>query len=139
MKGSLQEPSAPLAPDYEVGFGKPPKSTRFKPGQSGNKKGRPKGSKSFTTDLKDMLASKTVVTSNGKPKKLTTQQASLERLRHKALQGDARALNKIIDLAQQMSEEEQDKTEARSITKEDSAILERFLARQNDGGVMDDA
>lgn len=31
--------------DYEVGYGKPPKATRFKPGQSGNPKGRPKGAK----------------------------------------------------------------------------------------------
>ena len=32
-------------PGYDVGYGKPPKDTRFKPGQSGNPKGRPKGSK----------------------------------------------------------------------------------------------
>jgi len=33
------------ATSYEVGYGKPPKASRFKPGQSGNPKGRPKGSK----------------------------------------------------------------------------------------------
>lgn len=32
-------------PGYDVGYGKPPKDTRFKQGQSGNPKGRPKGSK----------------------------------------------------------------------------------------------
>ena len=31
--------------DYEVGYGKPPKATRFKSGQSGNPRGRPKGAK----------------------------------------------------------------------------------------------
>lgn len=30
---------------YEIGYGKPPKSSRFKPGQSGNPRGRPKGAK----------------------------------------------------------------------------------------------
>lgn len=30
--------------DYEVGYGKPPTSTRFKPGESGNPRGRPKKS-----------------------------------------------------------------------------------------------
>ena len=30
---------------YDVGYGKPPIGTRFKPGQSGNPNGRPKGSK----------------------------------------------------------------------------------------------
>ena len=34
-----------VRPGYEVGYGKPPKGTQFKAGQSGNPKGRPKGSK----------------------------------------------------------------------------------------------
>lgn len=32
-------------PGYEVGYGKPPTHSRFKPGQSGNPRGRPKGAK----------------------------------------------------------------------------------------------
>ena len=45
------DPEVEAAP-YEVGYGKPPKATRFKPGKSGNPGGRPKGSgkKSRTTD-----------------------------------------------------------------------------------------
>ena len=35
----------PAPGGYEVGYGKPPKETRFKPGVSGNPKGRPKGAK----------------------------------------------------------------------------------------------
>ena len=35
----------PTPENYLVGFGKPPAATRFKPGQSGNAKGRPKGKK----------------------------------------------------------------------------------------------
>nr|WP_306262013.1 DUF5681 domain-containing protein [Pararhizobium sp. IMCC21322] len=31
--------------DYEVGYAKPPQSSRFKPGMSGNPKGRPKGAR----------------------------------------------------------------------------------------------
>jgi Family of unknown function (DUF5681) len=33
---------------YAVGHGKPPEATRFKPGQSGNPKGRPRGKKNKT-------------------------------------------------------------------------------------------
>lgn len=32
-------------PDYDVGYGKPPVTSRFKPGQSGNPRGRPKGAR----------------------------------------------------------------------------------------------
>ncbi len=38
-------------PDYDVGYAKPPVDTRFKPGQSGNPRGRPKGAKSKSNRL----------------------------------------------------------------------------------------
>ncbi|MEJ6391235.1 DUF5681 domain-containing protein [Gymnodinialimonas ulvae] len=41
----LTLPSKTDGLDYDVGYGKPPKDTRFKPGQSGNPRGRPKGAK----------------------------------------------------------------------------------------------
>jgi hypothetical protein len=36
-------------PCYDVGYGKPPLHTRFRKGQSGNPKGRGKGTKNFAT------------------------------------------------------------------------------------------
>ncbi|NHK26376.1 hypothetical protein FF098_000480 [Parvularcula flava] len=46
--------------DYEIGYGKPPAHSRFKKGQSGNPKGRPKGSRnkpSQPATTEDMLQS----------------------------------------------------------------------------------
>lgn len=47
MSMSTRKPGTSLTvrPGYEVGYGKPPEATRFRPGQSGNPKGRPKGAK----------------------------------------------------------------------------------------------
>ena len=41
--------------DYEVGYGKPPRHTRFVKGRSGNPRGKPPGAKNFTTLLNEAL------------------------------------------------------------------------------------
>ena len=41
---------------YSIGYKKPPLGTRFRPGKSGNPKGRPKGAKSFDNEVKEELA-----------------------------------------------------------------------------------
>ena len=50
-------PEPPIAPepqrDYEVGYGKPPRQTRFSKGQSGNPRGRAPGAKDLKTLLID--------------------------------------------------------------------------------------
>jgi len=89
-----------MAEDYEVGYGKPPEQTRFKKGQSGNPKGRAKGTRNFSTDVKSTLNAEVRVTRDGRPHKISTQEALLLRLREKALSGDARTLDRMIALAQ---------------------------------------
>ena len=42
-------------PEYAVGFGKPPRRTRFCKGQSGNPKGRPRGAKNLATLMEKVL------------------------------------------------------------------------------------
>ena len=71
---------------YEVGYGKPPKHTRFPKGQSGNLKGRPKGSKNLKTlARKVLLQPVTLRDKSGKPRKFTTLEAALLRMRSLAL------------------------------------------------------
>ena len=43
------EPLEPSETPYEVGYGRPPSATRFQPGQSGNPKGRPKGTRNASS------------------------------------------------------------------------------------------
>jgi Family of unknown function (DUF5681) len=90
---------------YEVGYRKPPQRTRFRPGESGNPKGRPKGVNNLATDVKNALAQKIPVRSEGKSRLVSTQQAGIMVLREKALKGDPRALNRLLDLAARFNNE----------------------------------
>jgi hypothetical protein len=83
----------------EVGYGKPPKHTRFKPGQSGNPKGRKPGSKNVMTLLEQTLFDTVKVRENGKVRRVPAIQACLLNLRNQAIKGDPRALDRYIRLA----------------------------------------
>lgn len=84
--------------DYEVGFGKPPKGSRFKKGQSGNPKGRPRGSQNLATLLDKLMDTDILVSSGGKQQKLTRQEAMLLSQINKAMKGDTRAFNALMKL-----------------------------------------
>jgi Family of unknown function (DUF5681) len=87
----------------KVGYGRPPVHSRFKPGQSGNPRGRPKGTLNFTTDLKRILQAPVTLNDGRKTRRVTTQEAALLRLAEKALKGDPRALEKLVSLSATLS------------------------------------
>lgn len=87
--------------DYEVGYGKPPVATRFKPGQSGNPKGKkkkPKPETSLKPVLKEVLEEP--VTLNGR--KYTPMEVVVRTLMNKAMKGDMRAIKAIIELEREL-------------------------------------
>jgi hypothetical protein len=84
---------------YEVGYGKPPKHTRFKPGQSGNPKGRKPGSRNVMTLLEQTLFDSVKVRENGKVRRVPAIQACLLNLRNQAIKGDPKALDRFIRFA----------------------------------------
>ena len=112
--------------DDKVGYGNPPKHSRFRKGQSGNARGRPKNSRNFATDLQEMLGGKMTIAENGRRRKVSTQQAALLRLQEKALKGDARALDKLLELAQQNSEDLAARAAERELTSGEDEILQRY-------------
>jgi hypothetical protein len=83
----------------EIGFGKPPKRTQFKKGQSGNPRGRPKGQPNIATVLVKALREKVIVNENGRRKVITKLEASITQLVNKAAAGDLRALQQLAALA----------------------------------------
>ena len=117
-----------MSKKYEVGRGKPPKAHQFPKGTSGNLRGRPKGSRNFSTDVKDTLKEPVRLTKGGKRKTVSTQHATLLRLREKALSGDARALDRMIDLARTYNDEEIAE-EAAKLSLNDAELLEAYEER----------
>jgi len=84
---------------YEIGYGKPPAHSRFQPGVSGNPGGKRKGARNLSSDVKRALLVPVKVKDGGKSRKVSTQQAALMRLREKALKGDSRSLDRLLELA----------------------------------------
>jgi hypothetical protein len=80
----------------KVGYGKPPRATRFRKGQSGNPRGRPRGSRSFASLMEEALAEPVIINENGRRKKATKLQAIVKQLVNKAAQGDHRSIQLLM-------------------------------------------
>ncbi|WP_428688705.1 DUF5681 domain-containing protein [Roseibium sp.] len=87
---------------YEVGYGKPPKATRFKKGQSGTPKGRPRKRQSMKGLLEEQLASTITITEAGEPRQITRLDAFLQSLMARAIKGDNRAADHLLKLMDQL-------------------------------------
>src|SRR5438874_10489692 len=83
---------------YEVGYGKPPRHTRFRKGQSGNPQGRPKGSQNLTTLLSEALNEPVIVAENGGRRKITMRQAIIKQLVKRSATADLRAIKILLDI-----------------------------------------
>ena len=119
--------SAADAPDYDVGYGKPPIGSRFKPGRSGNPKGRPKGSNNLKTDLAEELAERVQVTENGRRIKVSKQRLVVKALTAKAVKGDTRAATVLIGLLTQTFGLDPPDQRKPDLPHDDEAILAGFL------------
>ena len=97
---------------YEVGYGKPPRATQFKPGQSGNPMGRPKGARGIAKVLEAALAQEVSVTEGGRATRISKREALILSLVTKAIKGDMRAAAqtlKLIETYEAQPEPRQDK------------------------------
>lgn len=130
-----------MSDDYEVGYGKPPKNMQFKPGESGNPKGRPRGTKNLATDLSEELAEKIVVNEGGRQLKISKQRAMIKSLLAKALKGDTRAASVLLKLLIDAEQATTRNAVADALSEDDQEILasfaERILKRSTKSGEGD--
>ena len=120
-----------MSDEYEVGYGKPPKHSQFKPGQSGNPKGRSKKTRNFKTDLQEELNTPVTVTEGGHSMTISRQQALIKRTVEKALKGDLRVIQMLAHWVSIYLADDPENLPAFPLDDDDQAILERYgLARK---------
>lgn len=115
---------------YEVGFAKPPKEHQFKPGKSGNRKGRPPGSVKLATIMSKIVQEPRAVSIGGRKTSMSTFEVMIRKTAEKAVGGDTKAFNSIVDLLSQHNPELLAEVTKRSIDEDDIALLQDYASRQ---------
>jgi hypothetical protein len=111
------------------GYKKPPPEHQFVPGRSGNPAGRPKGRRSFMTELREELSRLVTICDDGEQLIVTKHRALVVRLLDSALKGDARALATALSLSERAfgNDEDSESIEA----PEDQEIINAVTGRKN--------
>jgi hypothetical protein len=120
-----------MSEQNEVGYKKPPKHTRFRPGQSGNPSGRKKGVANFKTDLAAELAELIVVRENGRERRVSKQRAFVKTLIALAIKGDIRAINAIVACTRNFGAGEPLPGDE-ALDSDDLGILQDYLNRERE-------
>ena len=116
-----------MAGRNDVGYKKPPRHTRFRKGRSGNPKGRPKGTKNLKTDLSEELQERILVREGEKEKRISKQRAMIKGLMARAVKGDARAANLILQMVFRLLNVD-GAGEETPLTPDERAILDTYTA-----------
>jgi hypothetical protein len=121
--------SAGQTRDYEVGYGRPPESGKIKPGEVRNPRGKTKGTRSRKAEMRQILNMPVkMLGADGKTRRVTTHEAALLKLRHKALEGDSRSLDRLLALSREIDDSDAEAT-TRELLAEDQEILAAARAR----------
>ncbi len=123
----------------DVGYGRPPTHAQFKPGQSGNPRGRPKGARNLRMIFDDVLNQTVVVTDARGRRKVSKSELIITQCVNKAAAGDSRSIETILKtMGAGIPNREEAATEPVFGSKEDAAMLEEVLqqaSNRHDGGV----
>lgn len=113
-----------------TGYKIPPTHSQFKPGQSGNPKGRPRGCRNTYSVLDDLLNQKIPVTQDGKQTKIDKKTAILLQTVNHSVRGDQRAIQTLLPHMLAIDENKERLAAVReSLSTNDQEILKNLKSR----------
>jgi hypothetical protein len=116
--------------DHQVGYGKPPRHSRFVKGRSGNPRGRPPGAKNLKTLLNKALNELVIVTENGGRRKISKREAIITQLVNCSAKGDFKAVQILLGMLRDIEgHAEPGAADHEIITEADAQIIQRIRAR----------
>lgn len=116
---------------YRVGYRSPPKATQFKKGESGNPKGRPKGSRGLQTIMVEELKSNVTIHENGRSKTVKKGEVIVKQMVNKAMAGDHKAAHLVLGVSQQHEYQEalKETSVIETLPQEDRIVMQSLMER----------
>ena len=112
-----------------AGYGKPPQNAQFKKGQSGNPKGRRKGSRNLASIIKKTVNDTVPVTENGRRRVITKLEAAVKQLVNKAASGDPKATQSLLQLMQVIEGRADTPARSEAVDEADRQVMDGLMAR----------
>ncbi len=108
----------------------PPVEHQWKPGQSGNKKGRKKGSKNRKTLVRAAQRKLHTMMRAGRPRKMLIDEIGLHNIAQDVKRGDRKAYLEWVEITDRFGDRNEAVASMQELLAEDQAILANLLARK---------
>ena len=111
-----------------VGYKRPPREHQFRPGQSGNPSGRPKGARNFRSELREELSEVVTVRDGDREIEVSKQRALIKSVVAAAIDGNQRAAASVLAMCMRMLADAEDDDAIEDVG--DREIVEAFTKRK---------
>jgi hypothetical protein len=112
--------------DASVGYRRPPRQHQFRPGESGNPRGRPRGAKNESTILREILSRKIKTRSGERVRTISVLEGIVLRIADDSLKGNIKSAAFLLDRFGAMVSGELQRPD---LSDDDREILETYARR----------